>query len=137
VAARPNREAGKRVKIGCGKFLNAPGAVKDPASRPYNKLEGDETIMFGLKKLRARISMLEVESLVDRADPEQPTITIPVVNSLGEPVSERTVLFCYPFMEPKTHTLTLQEAFDKLQEALGVQLTLEQGTTDSVKVYGE
>lgn len=92
--------------------------------------------MFGLKRLRARVKELELDNMTE-ATPKEPTITIPIVNSLGEPVEIPAGNRFFTVLEPKVHTISLQEAFDKLQEALGVQLTYEQGSDASVQVYGE
>jgi hypothetical protein len=88
--------------------------------------------MFGIKKLRTRLGVIE-QCLASTQAPKEPTISIPVVDAKGEPVNERLALF-YPYIGPAEHKLTLQHAFDQLQEALGVEIQLVKGSKDIVKV---
>jgi len=90
--------------------------------------------MFGIKQLRARLALLELDVATNTQVPVEPTIEIPVVDAKGKPVMARKVLFCYPYVEEKVHTMSLQAAFDKLQEAMGVQIVLQQAADAKVKV---
>ena len=71
-----------------------------------------------------------LKALESRESPE-PTIEIPVVNAEGEAVKKN--FYGYPF--PETRQITVQEAFDALQEACGVEIKIEKGTTDSIQAY--
>lgn len=83
--------------------------------------------MFGLRIIRNRLTMLEC-----RKTPEipEPTIEIPVVDAKGKTVNA----YYYGYPLPKTHTLTVREAFNELQKALGVEIQLVKGVSDTVKV---
>jgi hypothetical protein len=85
--------------------------------------------MFGIKKLRRRI--LEVEQALHHryTRPSHATISIPVVDAKGKPVTGSP----YGFRSPAYYELPLAEAIETLQKALGVELQLVQGTKDTVK----
>jgi hypothetical protein len=71
-----------------------------------------------------------LEALEGATTPE-PTIEIPVVDANGAAVNKYG--FGMPF--PLYHELTVQQAFDALQNACGVKLQMEKGTNDTLRVY--
>lgn len=88
-----------------------------------------------------RIDHLEKELLEERkykyTDPrrKEPTISVPVVNDLGEPVIElSSPRFLYP--GPKRKDITLTEAFRALEEMCDVQVTYQETkATGEVVIY--
>jgi hypothetical protein len=85
--------------------------------------------MFGFKKIRDRLTVLE-SWRSPTIETEEPTISIPVVDAKGKAVSR----YYYGYAVPRHHDLPISEAFDKLQEALGVEIQLVKGTNNTVTV---